>query len=122
MPRSSACWSLQYFYTTAQKVAAIPYSQFQQLLHDGKVAELGVSDRYIQGKLKEPLARRQSQFVTTRVDPQFADELQKYGVTYSGEVESTLVERSAFLDLAGRAVLRPLDVLARRMARAWAAG
>jgi cell division protease FtsH len=29
--------------------------------------------------------------VTTRVDPRFADELQKYGVTFTGEVESTLV-------------------------------
>jgi cell division protease FtsH len=83
---------VQYFYTTAQKVAAIPYSQFQQLLRDSKVAEIGVSDRYIQGKLKEPLPDGKSEFVTTRVDPQFADELQKYGVTYRGEVESTLVQ------------------------------
>jgi cell division protease FtsH len=37
--------ALQYFYATAQRVAVIPYSQFQQLLHDGKVAEVGVSDR-----------------------------------------------------------------------------
>jgi cell division protease FtsH len=82
---------LQYFYTTAQTIEPIPYSQFQQLLHDGKVAEIGVSDRYIQGKLKEPLPNGKKQFVTTRVDPQFADELQKYGVTYTGKVESTLV-------------------------------
>src|SRR5262249_29614700 len=39
--------ALQYFYTTAQKVAAIPYSQFEQLLRDHKVAEVGISDRYI---------------------------------------------------------------------------
>src|SRR6516165_986750 len=80
----------QYFYSTAQRVASIPYSQFEQLLHDGKVAEIAVSDRYIQGKLKDPLPNGKSQFVTTRVDPQFAEELQKYGVTYTGEVESTL--------------------------------
>jgi hypothetical protein len=30
---------------------------------------------YIQGRLKEPLNGK-SQFVTTRVDPRFADELQ----------------------------------------------
>jgi cell division protease FtsH len=82
---------LQYFYTAAQTIEPIPYSQFQQLLHDGKVAEIGVSDRYIQGKLKEPLPNGKRQFVTTRVDPQFADELQKYGVTYTGQVESTFV-------------------------------
>src|SRR5690242_8451279 len=82
--------ALQYFYTTAQKVAAIPYSQFEQLLRDHKVAEVGISDRYIQGRLKEPLNGK-SQFVTTRVDPRVAEQLQKYGVTFTGEVESTLV-------------------------------
>src|SRR5262249_1275004 len=29
---------------------------------------------------------------TTRVDPEFANELQKYGVTYTGQVESTLLQ------------------------------
>ena len=64
----------------------------QQLLQDRKIAELGVSDRYIQGKLKEPLPDGKSQFVTTRVDPQLADELKKYGVTYTGQVESTFLQ------------------------------
>jgi cell division protease FtsH len=82
--------ALQYIYTTAQKVAAIPYSQFEQLLRDHKVAEVGISDRYIQGRLKEPLNGK-SQFVTTRVDPRVAEQLQKYSVTFTGEVESTLV-------------------------------
>ena len=31
---------VQYFYTTAQRVAAVPYSQFQQLLHDGEIEVL----------------------------------------------------------------------------------
>jgi cell division protease FtsH len=83
---------LQYFYVSAQKVASIPYSQFEQLLHEHKVSEVGVSDRYLQGKLKEPLPNGKSEFVTTRVDPQFADELQKYDVTYTGEVGSTLLQ------------------------------
>src|SRR5437588_720300 len=82
---------LQYFYTLAQRIEAIPYSQFQQLLHDGKVAEVAISDRYIQGRLGQPLPSGKSQFVTTRVDPEFANELQKYNVTYTGQVESTLV-------------------------------
>ena len=58
---------LQYFYSSAQRIEPIPYSQFQELLHDGKVAEIGVSDRYIQGKLKEPLPSGKTEFVTTRV-------------------------------------------------------
>jgi cell division protease FtsH len=83
---------LQYFYTTAEKIQSIPYSQFQQLLRDHKIAEVAVSDRYIQGKLKAPLPDGKTQFVATRVDPQFAEELQKYGVTYTGEVESTFFQ------------------------------
>jgi cell division protease FtsH len=83
---------LQYFYAVGQRIAPIPYSQFQQLLHDRKVSEIGVSDRYIEGKLKQPLKDGKSQFITTRVDPQFADELEKYGVTYTGEVQSTFVQ------------------------------
>jgi len=82
---------LQYFYVSAQKVATIPYSQFEQLLQEGKVAKVGVSDRYIQGTLKEPLNGK-TEFETTRVDPRFAGELQKYHVTYTGEVESTFLQ------------------------------
>jgi cell division protease FtsH len=81
---------LQYLIGTAREIAAIPYSQFEQLLKDGKVAEIGISNRFIQGKLREPLDGK-SQFVTTRVDPEFAQELQKYNVRYNGEVESTFL-------------------------------
>ena len=81
--------ALQYFYSAAEKIQSIPYSQFAQLLQDHKIAEVAVSDRYIQGKLKEPLPSGKAQFVTTRVDPPFADELQQYGVNYTGEGEST---------------------------------
>jgi cell division protease FtsH len=80
----------QYVYTTTQQVANIPYSQFEQLLREGKVAEIGVSDRFIQGKLKEPLDGK-SVFVTTRVDPEFAQQLDKYNVPYTGQIESTFL-------------------------------
>ena len=73
----------QYVYAWSQQVANLPYSQFEQLLRAGKVAEIGLSHRFIQGKLKEPLDGK-SQFVTTRVDPDFAQELQKYNVRYNG--------------------------------------
>ena len=82
---------LQYFYVASQKIASIPYSQFEQLLKSGEVTQAAVSDRYIQGTLKTPLDGK-TQFVTTRVDPQIADDLQKYGVTYTGEVASTVLQ------------------------------
>jgi cell division protease FtsH len=71
---------LQYIYAMNQRIEPIPYSQFEQLPHDRKIAEIAVSDRYIQGKLRSPLPDGKTGFVTTRVDPQFASELQKYGV------------------------------------------
>ncbi|HEU5016730.1 MAG TPA: ATP-dependent zinc metalloprotease FtsH [Pseudolabrys sp.] len=78
----------QYLFTTNQRVATIPYSQFQQLLHERNIAQVSVSDHYIQGSLKKALPDGKKQFVTTRVDPQFAADLAKYGVTYSGSVPS----------------------------------
>ena len=78
----------QYAYGTYSQVANLPYSQFEQYLRDGKVAEIGVSNRFIQGRFKEPIEGK-SVFITTRVDPQFADELAKYNVRYTGQIEST---------------------------------
>jgi cell division protease FtsH len=86
-----AIFALQYFISTANQIASIPYSEFQQLLHQGKVASVGVSDRILQGTLKEPLPSGQKQFVTTRVDPEVASELEKYGVRFTGQIESTFL-------------------------------
>src|SRR4051812_47982274 len=82
---------IQYLFGTAGQIATIPYSEFQQLLQGGKVAEIGISDNFIQGRLKEPLPSGQTLFSTTRVDPAFAQELQPYGVKYTGRIESTFL-------------------------------
>jgi cell division protease FtsH len=68
----------------------IPYSQFEALLRDGKIAEATVGDSKIRGTLKEPLADGRKQFVTTRVDPAIAQALDQKGITYSGEVPGYL--------------------------------
>jgi cell division protease FtsH len=85
--------AVQYVVATAVRpVATIPYSQFQQLLGEGKIAEVGVSDRFLQGTLKEPLPGGQTRFSTTRVEPpEFAEELSRRGVRYTGQVESTFL-------------------------------
>jgi cell division protease FtsH len=82
---------VQYFLGTASRIATIPYSEFQSLLQAGKVAEIGISDNFIQGRLKEPLPGGQTLFSTTRVAPEFAQELQKYDVKYTGQIESTFL-------------------------------
>jgi cell division protease FtsH len=82
---------LQGAITTMRQVAPIPYSDFERYLEQGKVAEVAVSDNYIQGKLKEPLADGKQEFVTTRVEPDFAQQLQEHGVTFTGQIESTFL-------------------------------
>jgi len=82
---------IQYFITTASQIAPIPYSQFNELLNQGKIESVKVSDRFLQGTLKEPLPGGQKQFVTTRVDRGLASELEKHGVRVTGETENTFV-------------------------------
>jgi cell division protease FtsH len=107
---------IQFAITTTQRIAPIPYSQFQQLLREGKVAEIGVSDRFIQGKLKEPLPDGKTQFATTRVDPEFAQDLQKYGVTFTGQIESTFLRDLLSWILPVLLFFGVWTFLARRMA------
>jgi cell division protease FtsH len=82
---------IQYFVGTARQIATIPYSEFERLLRDNKVAEIGISDRFIQGTVKEPLPGGQTRFATTRVDPDFAQQLERFNVRYTGQIENTLL-------------------------------
>src|SRR5262249_13988878 len=84
---------------------------------EGKVDRVAVSDRYIQGFLKEPLPSGKKEFVTTRVDSEFARELQKSGVTYSGEVESTLVQDLLAWIVPAVVLFGVWTLLARRMSQ-----
>lgn len=81
----------QNFYIGLTQVAQIPYSQFQTYLDQGKIASVAVSSDYIQGQFKEPQDGK-TYFNTTRVTPpDFATELQKHGVTVSGQIQSDLM-------------------------------
>lgn len=82
---------IQYVVAAANRIAVIPYSEYQQLLRDGKVDSVGISDRTVQGTLKEALPGGQKQFVTTRVDQDVAQELDKYHVRFTGQIESTFL-------------------------------
>lgn len=80
---------IQHLITTASQIAVIPYSEYQQLLRDNKIESVGISDRTLQGTLKEPLKGGQKQFITTRVDQDIAQELEKHNVRFTGQIEST---------------------------------
>lgn len=80
---------IQHLIATASQIAVIPYSEYQQLLRDNKIESVGISDRTLQGTLKEPLKSGQKQFITTRVDQDIAQELEKHNVRFTGQIEST---------------------------------
>ncbi|OSI23700.1 ATP-dependent zinc metalloprotease FtsH [Bradyrhizobium canariense] len=86
-----ALFFIQYVIATAHTIAVLPYSEYQELLRQGKVDSVGISDRTVQGTLKEPLPGGQKQFVTTRVDQDVAQELEKYHVRFTGQIESTFL-------------------------------
>lgn len=74
-----SCWE------QAQRVETIPYSQYQSYLEQGRIEQLSVSREYIHGVLKEPTEAGIREFVTVRVDPAVAEQLQRQGVTFSGQ-------------------------------------
>jgi cell division protease FtsH len=79
---------LQTIWQQYQQVEPIPYSQFQTYLKDGKIDDIVITDQYIRGTIKGAKSGEPSEFVTTRVEPSVAAELEKYGVKYRGAAES----------------------------------
>lgn len=75
-----------------QQVSLIPYSQFQELMKEGKVEEVFVTDSYIKGRLSASLENGSNQFVTARVENTLANDLSQYGVKYSRVVENTFLK------------------------------
>ena len=82
---------IQAVFASYTQIAQIPYSEFQDDLKAGKITEVRVSGNYIQGKFKEPDQNGRTDFITTRVDPETAQELSKYNVKFAGAIESTFL-------------------------------
>jgi cell division protease FtsH len=73
------------------QIEAIPYSEFQRLVRENKVAQVVVSQDQVQGELKEPLKSGKKRFVTVRVDADMAKELDGHGVKFAGRFESDVI-------------------------------
>ncbi|MDE2366057.1 MAG: ATP-dependent zinc metalloprotease FtsH [Betaproteobacteria bacterium] len=82
---------VQNFYKEYTKVEPIPYSRFHTLLEQDRIAEIAITENHIYGTLKEKGTDGLKDFVTTRVEPELADKLDKHNVTYTGVVQSTWV-------------------------------
>jgi len=81
----------QYLFATTQQVAHIPYSEFETHLEAGRIAEVRISDRFVQGTFRQPLEGGQTRFVTTRVEPAFAEQLRRHDVVVTGQIEATFL-------------------------------
>lgn len=82
---------LQNLYIQSTKIPPIPYSRFQVLLDQGKVAEIAITQNRIRGTLREADSDGLKEFVTTRVEPDLAEKLDKHNVVYTGVIESTWI-------------------------------
>jgi cell division protease FtsH len=78
-------------WTQMTTVETIPYSQFQQLVRENKVAEVAVGSNHITGRLKQADESGKERFVTTRIDPALAVEFRQSDAKVYGLVESTLL-------------------------------
>jgi cell division protease FtsH len=78
----------------AVKSTSIPYSEFQRLLRENKIASVVISENTISGELKEEAREEEaelSRFVTTRVDENLSTQLDEHGVEYKGRVENNFL-------------------------------
>src|SRR5262249_46103890 len=62
----------------------IPYTEFQQYLHGGKIKQVTVSGNIIRGTLTEKMKDGRTEFSTVQVPPDLASQLAKHNVGYSG--------------------------------------
>ncbi|MGH8219411.1 MAG: ATP-dependent zinc metalloprotease FtsH [Steroidobacteraceae bacterium] len=70
----------------------IPYSKYRQLVASGQVQKVVVSSngQEITGYLKKPLPNGRRGFETTTVPEAIANDLERHGVQYSGQAESSI--------------------------------
>ncbi len=81
---------VQQWWQQAQTLEVVPYSEFEKMLADGRIAEVTVGDRQVIGKLKTAEGGK-AIVVANRVEPDVAERISKYGVPYTRSYESTLL-------------------------------
>ena len=90
-------------YFSSMKVKNIPYSEFKELLVEGRVGDLTLSPGLIHGKIEPTIEEagdadtgskgRRGSFMTVRVaDPDLTKELHKHGIKYRGAYESKWIK------------------------------
>jgi cell division protease FtsH len=110
-----AVLALQQWWQTVQTVEVVPYSEFEKLLAEDRIAEVTVSDQRITGKLKAP-QNGKTVAVANLVQPDLAERLSKYGVAYTRVHESTFLRDILSWVLPALVFFGVWFLLVRRMA------
>ena len=76
--------AVQVWLAQSPPTQVLPYSEFVHELKARNVSELRITGDQIEGTLAKPLANGTSRFVTVRVDPALAHDLEAYDVRFSG--------------------------------------
>jgi len=80
-------------------VGNISYSEFKELVRDGRIESCQITSSLIKGTLKveDYRSEKKKTFVTARVDdPELVKELEAQGVKYSGNYENTWLQQFLF--------------------------
>ncbi|ABO60155.1 MULTISPECIES: ATP-dependent zinc metalloprotease FtsH [Burkholderiaceae] len=85
-----AVMMIQSFFAKPDHIRTIPYSEFQQLVSQGKVTDLVIGPTQITGTYKDVTAKdveagKPQHFSTLRVEPGLAQDLAKANLVFSGE-------------------------------------
>jgi cell division protease FtsH len=82
---------LQNFWSQAEHVQTIPYSEFEQYLKDDQISKIVLTSQTIRGTLKGEEGAQPQHVVANRVDPALAERLEQYGVPFSAATENTFL-------------------------------
>jgi len=82
------CLAAIQFWFAYRSVATLEYSEFLGYLKDNAIAEVTVTESHIEGTFKTPVDGHEY-FVTQRVEPGFAAELEAAGVKFAGGSDQT---------------------------------
>lgn len=75
-------------FTQQQTIQPVPYSQLEEQLKKGNIAELQIREKYIFGQLNQPDENGKKAIIANRVDPNMAEYLSQYDVKYTQVHES----------------------------------
>ncbi|WP_126444292.1 ATP-dependent zinc metalloprotease FtsH [Sulfuricystis multivorans] len=82
---------IQDWWQASRSIEQVPYSEFEQALKEGRVAEVMVTDKVLTGRLKSPDIKGKTMIMATRVEPDLAARLSEYDVPYRRVIESTFL-------------------------------